>query len=91
MQPNALLAWQNFIMQKVGVTNLTPLKGISPLRFGRFGKELWVICSEFFFMLLGSFVFGVVTPLYFAHFGDFIASHLFCGIQNSDSDWPITV
>jgi hypothetical protein len=24
MQPNALLAWQNFIMQKVGVTNLIP-------------------------------------------------------------------
>jgi hypothetical protein len=24
MQPNALLAWQNFIMQKVGVTNLPP-------------------------------------------------------------------
>jgi hypothetical protein len=24
MQPNALLAWQNFVMQKVGVTNLSP-------------------------------------------------------------------
>jgi hypothetical protein len=61
IQPNALLAWQNFIMQKVGVTNLPPLKGISPSRFVNAGKELWVICSEFFFMLPGSFNFGVVT------------------------------
>jgi hypothetical protein len=40
MQPIALLAWQNFIMQKVGVTNLPALKGISPLRFGHARKEL---------------------------------------------------
>jgi hypothetical protein len=61
MQPNALQAWPNYIMQKVGVTKLPPLKEILPLRFGCTGKELWVICSEFFFMLLGSFVFRVVT------------------------------
>jgi hypothetical protein len=48
-------------MQKVGVINLPPLKGISPSRFVNGGKELWVICSEFFFMLPGSFNFGVVT------------------------------
>jgi hypothetical protein len=48
-------------MQKVGVTNLPSLKEISPLRFRHTGKELWVIYSEFFFMLPGSFVFGVVT------------------------------
>jgi hypothetical protein len=76
-------------MQKVGATNLSPLNGISPLKFGCAGKELWVICSEFFFMLPGSFVFGVVTPLYFAYLDDFIVSHSFCRIQNSD--WPLTV
>jgi hypothetical protein len=89
MQPNARLSWQNFIMQKVGVTNLLPLKGISPLRFGRAGKELWVNCSEFFFMLPGSFIFGVVTPLHFAHVDDLTASHSFFSIQNSD--WPLAV
>jgi hypothetical protein len=89
MQPNALLAWQNFIIQKVGVTNLPPLKGISPSRFKSIGKGLWVIRSEFFFMLPGSFVFVVVTPLYFAHLDDFTASHSLCCIQNSDG--PLAV
>jgi hypothetical protein len=28
MQPNALLAWESFIMQKVGVIDLPPLKRI---------------------------------------------------------------
>jgi hypothetical protein len=28
MQPNAHLAWQSFMMQKVGVTDIPPLKGI---------------------------------------------------------------
>jgi hypothetical protein len=64
-------------MQKMGATDLPPLKGISPLRFRSAGKKLWVICSEFFFMLPGSFVFGVVTPLYFTYLDDFIASHSF--------------
>jgi hypothetical protein len=58
----------------------TYLKGISPPRFGCARKELWVIFSEFFFMLLGSFVSGVMTPLYFAHLDDFIVSHPFCHI-----------
>jgi hypothetical protein len=35
MQPNALLVWQSFMVQKVGVTDLPPLKGISPPRFIR--------------------------------------------------------
>jgi hypothetical protein len=39
MQPNALLAWQSFMMQKVGVTDLPPLKEISPLRFERARKK----------------------------------------------------
>jgi hypothetical protein len=84
MQPNALLAWQNFVMQKVGVTNLPPVKGILPSRFRNIGKELWVICLKFFFMLLGSFIFGVVTPLYFTHLDDLTVSHSLCCIQNSD-------
>jgi hypothetical protein len=71
-------------MEKVGVTNLPPLKGISPLRFRSTGKKLCVICSEFFFMLPGSFIFSVVTPLYFAHLDDLTVSHSLCGIQNSD-------
>jgi hypothetical protein len=40
-------------------------------------------------MFSDSFVFGVVTPLYFAHLDDFIVSHSFYGIQNSD--WPLAV
>jgi hypothetical protein len=31
-------------------------------------------------MLLGSFIFGVVTPLYFAHLDDFTMSHSLCCI-----------
>jgi hypothetical protein len=72
MQPNTLVAGQNFIMQKVGVTNLPPLKGISHSRFGSARKKLWII------MLLGSFVFGVMTPLYFTHIDDFTVSHSLC-------------
>jgi hypothetical protein len=40
-------------------------------------------------MLRGSFVFGVVTPLYFAHLDDLTMSHSLCAIQNSD--WPLAV
>jgi hypothetical protein len=40
-------------------------------------------------MLLGSFVFDVVTPLYFAHLDDLTASDSLCCIQNSD--WPFVV
>jgi hypothetical protein len=69
MQPNALLAWPNFIMEKVDVTILPSLKGISPLK-------CWVMYYEFFL--------AVVTPLYFAHVDDLTASHSLCGIQNSD-------
>jgi hypothetical protein len=89
MQLNALLAWPNFIMRKVGVTDLPPLKGISPLRLRHAKKELWVIYSELFFVLPCSFIFGVVTPLYFAHLDYFTMNHSFCGIQNSD--WPFVV
>jgi hypothetical protein len=74
-------------MQKVDVINLPPLKGFSPSRFESAGKQLWVIYSEFFFMLPGCFVFIVVTPL--AHLDDLTSSHLLCGIQNSD--WPLVV
>jgi uncharacterized membrane protein YjgN (DUF898 family) len=84
MESYALLAWQNSLMEKVGVTNLPPLKGISPLRFGCAGKGLRLICSEFFFKLLGIFIFDVLAPLHFAHLDDFIASHSFYGIQYSD-------
>jgi hypothetical protein len=89
MQPNALRAWQNFIMQKVGVTDLPTLKEISPLRFRSAGKKLRVVCLEFFFMLAGSFVFGVVAPLHFAHLDDLTVSQSFCDIQNSN--WHLTV
>jgi hypothetical protein len=53
------------------------------------GKKLWVVRSEFFFMLLGSFIFSVVTPLNLAHLYDFTVSHSLCGVQ--DSDWPLIV
>jgi hypothetical protein len=76
-------------MQNIGVTNLPPLNGLLPLRFGCVGKELWVICSEFFFMLPSSFIVGVVTPLYFAYLDDLTTSHSFYGIQNYD--WPLAV
>jgi hypothetical protein len=67
----------------VGVTNLPPLKGISPSKCRSAGKMLWVVCWEFF-MLSGSFVFGVVTPLYFAHLDDLTMSHSLYHIQNPD-------
>jgi hypothetical protein len=65
-------------LQKMGVTNLPLLRGISPSRFRSAGKKLWVISSEFFFMLPGSFVFSVVTPLNFAHLYDLAASFSLC-------------
>jgi hypothetical protein len=51
-----------------------------PSRFRCTGKKLSAVCSEFFFMLLGSFVFHVVTPLHFAHLDDLTVSHSLCGI-----------
>jgi hypothetical protein len=89
MQPNALLAWQSFYDAKVGVTYLRPLKESHPRDSDVLGKNLWVVCSEFFFMLPSSFVFGVVTPLHFAHLDDFIVSHSLYGIQNSEG--PLAV
>jgi hypothetical protein len=67
-------------MQKVDVTDIPPLKGISPPRFEHTRRELWAVYSEFFFMLPGSFVFSVVTPLYLAHLDDLATSHSFCSI-----------
>jgi hypothetical protein len=78
MQPNALLGWQNFIMQKVSVTDIPPLKRNLTPRFGCGGNELYVVCSEFFFILPSSFIFGVVTPLYLAHLDDLSVSHSLC-------------
>jgi hypothetical protein len=40
-------------------------------------------------MLLGSFIFGVATPLQFTHFDDLTMSHSLCGIQYSD--WLLAV
>jgi hypothetical protein len=65
----------NFTMRKVGVTELPPLKESRPRDSDRLGKNLRVVCSEFFFMLPSSFILGVVTSL--------------CGIQNSDG--PLAV
>jgi hypothetical protein len=76
------------LLQKVGVTNLHPLRGISPLRFGSARKKLWVICSDFF-MLSSCFVFSVVTPLYLAHLDYFTLGYSLCRIQNSD--WSFIV
>jgi hypothetical protein len=89
MQPNALLIWQNFIIAKSGVTNLPPSKESCPRDSGSARKQLRVICSKLFFMLLGCFILGVVTPLDFTHLDDLTASHSFCGIQNLD--WPLIV
>jgi hypothetical protein len=36
-------------------------------------------------MLLGSFIFAVVTPLVFAHLYDLTASHSLCRIQNPNA------
>jgi hypothetical protein len=79
------------MMQKVGVTDLPPrpLKESRPRDLYALEKKLWVVCSEFFLMLLGSFFFGVVNPLYFPHLDDLTASHSLCGIKNSNG--PLTV
>jgi hypothetical protein len=82
MQPNVVLNWQSFIIAKGGCYRPTPLKGISPMRFKSDGKKLWVIYSKFFFMLPGSFAFGMVTPLHLAHLDDLAANDSFCCIQN---------
>jgi hypothetical protein len=40
-------------------------------------------------MLPSSFIFGVVTPQYFAHLDDLTMSHLLCGIQDPDGHLAI--
>jgi hypothetical protein len=58
------------------------------MRFESAMEKLWVSCSEFF-MLLGSIILCMVTPLHLVHLDDFTACDSFCCIQNSD--WSLTV
>jgi hypothetical protein len=53
------------------------------MRFECAGEKLWVMFYEFF-MLPGSFIFNVVTPLHLAHLDDPSASDSFYRIQNYD-------
>jgi hypothetical protein len=77
------------MMQKAGVTNLTPLEESRPPDSGITQEKLRIICSELFFVLPGSFILHMVTPLNFAHLNDLTMSHALCRIQNLN--WPLTV
>ena len=48
------------------VTNLPPLRRISPSRFGLVSKKVWVVLAKIFFSLPGGFLFSMVAPVYFA-------------------------
>jgi hypothetical protein len=74
---------EKIIIAKSQCYKTTPLKGISPMRFECAGEKLWVMFYEFF-MLPGSFIFNVVTPLHLAHLDDPSASDSFYRIQNYD-------
>jgi hypothetical protein len=89
MQTNALLAWRRFYDAKSGVTNLPPLEGSHPRDLGSTQEQLRIIYSELFFMLLGSFILRMVTPLNLAQLNDLTTSHALCRIQNLN--WLLTV
>jgi hypothetical protein len=78
------LSWQILETQNFRVlqTYPPPLKGISPSRFICTQKQLGVIRSELFFVLPGSFIFRMVTPLNLTHLDDLTMSHSLCHIQN---------
>jgi hypothetical protein len=80
---------EDFMMQKVGVTNLPPLEGSCPQEPRSAQELLRIICSELFFVLLDSFILRMVTPLNFAHLNDLTTSHALCRIQNLN--WPLIV
>jgi hypothetical protein len=77
------------MMQKVGVTKLPPLEESCPRDSGITRKYLRVIYSELFFVLLGSFILHMVTPLNFTHLNDLTTSHALYRIQNLN--WPLSV
>jgi hypothetical protein len=77
------------MMQKASVINLPPLEESLPKDLGSTQRYLGVIYYELFFMLLGSFILDIVSPLNFAHFNDLTVSHALCRIQNLN--WSLTV
>jgi hypothetical protein len=85
----ALLCWRNFILVKGGCYKPTPLKESRPRDSRSTREEFETICSELFFVLPGSFILRVVTPLNFAHLNNLITSHSLCHIQNLNQ--PLTV
>jgi hypothetical protein len=55
----------------------TPLRVNLASRFRQIGKDIWKFCLHLIFFFPCGFVFGIVTPLHFAHLvviilGDFL-------------------
>ena len=66
------------------VTNLPPLRWISPSRFGLARKKVWVVLSEVFFSFPGGFFLSMMTPLNLAKLDDLTAGNPACSLENLD-------
>jgi hypothetical protein len=69
--------WEN------GVPKLA-LKRILTSRLRQTRKKVGKFYSQFFFPLPGSFIFGMVAPLHFAHLDHFVPSDSSQGIDDLD-------
>ena len=74
----------NIRIENWDITNLPPLRWISPLRFGLASKKVWVVFLEVFFSLPGGFFLGMVSPLNFAKFNDLAACNSAGKLENLD-------
>jgi hypothetical protein len=66
----------------LGITNPTPLKGISSSRLGRTREKMGKFYSKLFFCLPSRFIFSMVTPLHFAHLYHFISCNSSQSVKN---------
>ena len=74
----------NIQIENWDVTNLAPLRRISPSRFGLVSKKVWVVLAEVFLSFPGGFFLHMMTPLNLAKLDDLAAGNPTCSLENLD-------
>ena len=74
----------NIQIENWDVTNLPPLRWISPSRFGFASKKVWVVFPEVLFSLPGGFFLGMVAPLNFSELDELAACNSVGELENLD-------
>ena len=74
----------NIQIENSDVTNLPPLRRISPSRFGLVREKVWVVLVKIFFSLPGGFLLGMVAPLNFSKLDNLAACNSAGKLENLD-------